>query len=129
MEAIGVREIYSNMQPTSESAIGKVLIRKRLDVCLQYFLDDGRTEIYWSQEEVILVSYEANIPKKQVQQACYKAGEAVIILWEKNKEINAAVIEFPQSLLKSKCNPMATHSHGSWIFDVEIRKINYITMR
>ena len=43
-----------------------------------------------------------------------------MIRWEKNKEINETVSELPQRLLRSKWNPMATHGHGSWSFDVEI---------
>ena len=82
-EVVGVCGRYSNMQPTSAPAIDKGLIGKRLDVYLQYFLGDGRTELLWSQGEVILVSYGTKIPKKQGQQACYKSGEAVMIRWDR----------------------------------------------
>ena len=51
---------------------------------------------------------------------CYKEGEAVVIHLGKNKERNEAVSDFPQHMLRSKWNPMATHSHSSWSFDVEI---------
>ena len=53
------------MQPISAPDIDKGLIVKRLDVCLQYFLDDGRTEIFWIKGEVILVSDGTNIPNNQ----------------------------------------------------------------
>ena len=43
-----------------------------------------------------------------------------MIHWGKNKEINEAVGELLQCLLRSKWNPMTTHSHGSWRFEVEI---------
>ena len=69
-EAVGVGDRYSNMQPTSATAKENVLIGKRMDVCLQYFLNDGGTEIFWSQGEVILVSDGEKIPKKQGRQAC-----------------------------------------------------------
>ena len=67
------------MQPTSKLAIDKDLIGKRLDVFLQYCLDDGGNEILWSQGEVILVSDGGDFPNKQVLKACYKSGEAVMI--------------------------------------------------
>ena len=44
-EVVGAGDRYSNMQPTSAPAIDKYLIRKWLDICLQYFLDDGGTEL------------------------------------------------------------------------------------
>ena len=122
MDAVDVGDRYSNMQTTSVPAIYKGLIGIRLDVYLQYFIDDSGTELCWSQGEVILVSYGTNIPKNQGRQACYKAGEAVMIPWDKNEEINEAVSELPQHLLRQKWNPMVTHSHGFWIFDVEIKK-------
>ena len=109
-EVVGVRDRYSNMQPTSEPAIDKYLFGKRLDVCLQYFFDDGGTELLCIQGGVILVSYGTNIPNKQGLQACYKASEVFMILWDKNNERNEAVIELPQRLLRSKWYPMATHS-------------------
>ena len=84
-EAFGFGDRYANMNPTSEPAIDKDLIGKWLDVCLQCFLDDGVTEILWIQGKIILVSYGTNIPMHQGQQACYKAGKAVMIPWEKNK--------------------------------------------
>ena len=43
-----------------------------------------------------------------------------MIHWDKNKERNDSVSELPQRLLRSKCNPVATHSRSSWIFDIEI---------
>ena len=90
----------------------KGLIGKRLEICLQYFLDDGRTEICWSQGGVISVSDETNIPKNQGKQACYKTGEAVMIHSKKNKERNEAFSELSQRPFRSKWNPMATHRNG-----------------
>ena len=54
-EEVGVRYRYSNIQPTSATAIYKFFIVKRLEISLQYFLDDGGTEILWIQGEVKLV--------------------------------------------------------------------------
>ena len=108
------------MQPTSAPAIDKGLIGKRLDICLQYFLNDGGTDLFWIQGEVILVSDWTKITKKQGRQACYKASEAVMICWGGNKGRNEAVSEFPQRLIRSKWNPMATHIHRYWCFDIEI---------
>ena len=64
-KAVGVGDRYYNMNPTSAPAIDKGLIGNRLDVCLQYFLDDGITEIFWSQGEVIFLSDGTNIPNKK----------------------------------------------------------------
>ena len=65
--------------PTSAPYIYKYFIGKRLDISLQYFLGDGRTEILWSKGEVILISDGTNIPNNQGKQACYRAGKAVMI--------------------------------------------------
>ena len=56
-EAVGVDNIYSGIQPTSAPSKYKGLIGKCLDVCLQYFLGDGGTELLCIQGEVILVPY------------------------------------------------------------------------
>ena len=69
-EAVGVGNIYSNMRPTSAPAIDKGLIVKRLDICFQYFINDGGTELLWIQGGVILASDGKNIPKKYGQQVC-----------------------------------------------------------
>ena len=55
-EAVDVSDRYSNMQPTSATAKENVLIGKRMDVCLQYFLNDGGTDILWIQGGVISAS-------------------------------------------------------------------------
>ena len=44
-----------------------------------------------------------------------------MIYWEKSKERNEAVSELPQRLFSSELNPMATHIHDYWSFDVEMR--------
>ena len=87
-EAVGVGDRYSNIRSNSAPTIDKALIGKRLDICLQYFLDDGRADILCSQGEVILLSDGTNIPKKQCRQACFKADEDVMIRRDKNRERN-----------------------------------------
>ena len=54
-DKFGVGYRYYKMWPTSEPDIDNGLIGKRLDVCLQYFLDDGKTDILWSQWWVLLL--------------------------------------------------------------------------
>ena len=102
-------------------AIDKSLIGKQLDVCLKYFLDDGRTELRWIQGYVILVSDGEDIPKNQGVQACYKSRKAFMIRWGGNKETNESVSGLTHRLIRSEWNSMATHSHGSWRFNVEMR--------
>ena len=48
-EEVGVGNRCSNIQPTSEPAMEKYLIGKRLEICHQYFLNDGGTELCWSK--------------------------------------------------------------------------------
>ena len=55
-DAVGIGDRYSNMQYNSAPAIDKYFIGKRLDICLQYFIDDGGTRLPWIQREIILVS-------------------------------------------------------------------------
>ena len=98
-EAFGAVDRYSNMQPTSSPTIEKYLIDKWIDVLLQYFIDNGRTEILWIKGEVILLSDETNIPNNQGVKACYKYSEAVMTHLKK-KERNEVVSELPQHLLR-----------------------------
>ena len=81
--SVGVHNRYSNMQSTSAPAIDKGLILKRLEICLQYFINYYGTEIWYIQGEGILVSDGENITKKQCRQAWYKSGESVMIFWGK----------------------------------------------
>ena len=85
-KAVGISDRYSNIRPNSAPTIDKGLIDKRLDICLQYFIDAGRNDLRWTRGEVIFASDKTNIPRKQGRQACYKSGEAVVICWEKNTE-------------------------------------------
>ena len=47
------------------------LVGKRLDICEKYTLDEGNTELRWSQGTVILVSNGSNIIKIGSRTACY----------------------------------------------------------
>ena len=98
-------------------AIDASLVGKRLDVCFEYELDEGGTQLFWSQGEVTLVSNGKNIviPKKRT--ACYKAGEAVMIRWDASEERGEESTETAQRLLKTKWNPKK-HCHGGWRLDV-----------
>ena len=78
-KAVGVGNIYSNMQHTSAPDIDKYFIGKRMDLCLQYFLEYGGTDLLCTQGKVILIPDGTNITKKQCVKACYKAGEVVMI--------------------------------------------------
>ena len=57
------------MQPTSMPKIDKTLIGTRLDICEKYDLDEGGSELRWSQGEVILISDGSNIIKQGARTA------------------------------------------------------------
>ena len=71
-ELAGMGDRYSELQPTSRPTIDKKLIGKRLDICEKYNLNDGGSELRWSQGEVIKVSDRENILKPGARNACYK---------------------------------------------------------
>ena len=48
-DSVGISDRYSNIRHTSVLAIYKGLIGKRMYVSLQYFLDDGGTDLFCSQ--------------------------------------------------------------------------------
>ena len=78
-ELVGIGDRYTNMQPLSMPLIDNKLIGKRLDVCHTWDLEEGGTELRWSQGEVIEISNGSNILKPGAHAACYKKGEAVMI--------------------------------------------------
>ena len=96
----------------------KKLVGKRLDICERYELDEGGSELRWSQGEVVKVSDGSNILKPGARSACYAKGEAVLIQWDENKEQNEPSTISSQRLLTSKWNPKGSHSEGAWRFDV-----------
>ena len=106
------------MQPLSMPVVNKKLIGKRLDVCFEWNLEEGGTELRWSQGEVVDVSDGSNIIKTGARSACYKKGEAVMIRWDADKDRNEHSHVSSQRLLPSKWNPKKEHSEGAWRFDI-----------
>ena len=117
-ELAGIGDRYSQMQPLSMPVVDKKLIGKRLDVCFKWNLEEGGTELRWSQGEVVDVSDGSNILKPGARSACYKKGEAALIGWDKNKDTNEPSHISAQRLLPSKWNPKNKHSEGAWRFDI-----------
>ena len=70
-EQKGIGDIYSELQPHSRPNIDKKLVGKRLDICERYELDEGGSELRWSQGEVVKVSDRSNILKPGARSACY----------------------------------------------------------
>ena len=98
--------------------INSSLVGKRLDVCHKWDLEEGGTELRWSQGEVIAISSGSNMLKPGARSACYLKGEAAMITWDENKDRNQRSYSSSQRLLVSKWNPKNKHSHGAWRFDV-----------
>ena len=48
-EAAGISDRFAEMQLMTRPIINKLLIRKRLDVCLKYELKEGETKLRWCQ--------------------------------------------------------------------------------
>ena len=118
-ESTGLGDHYAEMQPASMPVVNNKLIGKRLDICECYDLEEGGTELRWSQGKVVLVSNGTNMLKPNARTACFKKGEAVMICWGANKERNEAVTVSTQRLLPSKWNPKGKHMEGAWRIDVE----------
>ena len=70
---------YDEMQPSSMPKINKHLIGKRLDICESYDLEEGGSELRWSQGKVVLVSNGMNIVKIGSRTTCYDTSEVVLI--------------------------------------------------
>ena len=66
--------------------IDRHLIGKRLEMCESYDLQEGGSELRWSQGKVMLISNGSNILKIGSCTACYKTIEAVLIRWDEKKE-------------------------------------------
>ena len=105
--------MYSELQPCSRPNIDKHLVGKRLDVCERYELDEGGSELRWSQGKLLSVSDDSNTLKPGARSACYARGEAVLIQWDENKVRNEPSTTSSQRLLISKWNPKCTHSEGA----------------
>ena len=68
-----------------------------------------------------MISDGSNIIKQGARTACYKVGEAVLILWDANKERKESSSTSAQRLLPSKWNPKGKHSDGAWRMDVTLK--------
>ena len=106
------------MQPLSIPPVDKRLIGRRLDVCFEWNLEEGGTELRWSQGEVVDVSDGTNILKPGARTACYKKGEAVMIRWDEDQDLNEPSHVSAQRLFASKWNPKKEHTKGSWRLDI-----------
>ena len=71
-ELVGIGDRYTEMQLLSMPFIDKKLIGKRLDVCYEWNLEEGGTELRWSQGEVVGISNGSNILKPGARTACFK---------------------------------------------------------
>ena len=89
-----------------------------LDICENYDLEEGGSELRWSQGKVVLVSNDSNIVKIGYHTAFYKAGEIVLICWDTNEERNEPSTTSAQRLLPKKWNPKGGYSNGSWRVDI-----------
>ena len=54
----------------------------------------------------------------------YEKGEAVMICWDANEDLEEISTNSSQRLLKSKWNPKGRYSEGSWGFDLEKMEIS-----
>ena len=108
------------MQPISQPKIDKNLIGRRLDVCDKYDLEEGGTEIRWSQGEVIAISDGFNMLKLGARTVKFKLGESVMINWDANPDRNERSSTSAQQLLRTKWNPRGKHSDGCWRFDLKV---------
>ena len=117
-EKAGIGDRYENMQPLTMPPVDKRLIGRRLDVCFEWNLVEGGTELRWSQGEVVDVSDGTNILKPGARTACYKKGEAVMIRWDEDQDLNEPSHVSAQRLLASKWNPKKEHTKGSWRLDI-----------
>ena len=99
-ESIGIGDRFTEIQPMSQPKIDKSLIGRRLDVCEQYDLEEGGTELRWSQGVVIAISDGNNMLKPGARTAKFKLGESVMIKWDANPDRNELSSTSAQRLLK-----------------------------
>ena len=117
-ELVGVGDSYANIQPQSMLKIDNSLVGKQLDICVEYTLIEGSTELRWSQGNVILASNGSHIIKLGSRTACYKKGEAVMICWDANPDRNEESTTSAQRIMTSKWNPKGCHMEGAWRIDI-----------
>ena len=71
-EATGIGDQYSTLQPTSMPNIDIDLIGKRLDIFELYALEEGGTELHWSQGKVVAVSDGKKYYQARVKNSMFK---------------------------------------------------------
>ena len=119
-EADGIGDRYAEQQPQVKPTMAQ-LLGKRVDVCCNYDLKEGGSELRWSQGLVILVSDGTNIRKPPpAVTALFKKNEAVMISWDANEARKELESEIAWRLLPSKWNPKGAHVDGSWRMDVSV---------
>ena len=119
-EATGMGDQYSEQQPTSMPNIDMHLFGQRLDICELYELEEGGTELRWSQGKVVTVSDGSNIIRPGSRTACFKKGEGILVCWDANEERNEVETVSAQKLLKTKWNPKI-HCEGAWRLDILVK--------
>ena len=68
-------------------------------MCVAYNKYEGRTDLKWSQGEMIIVSNGSNIAKSGSRSAFFKAVEAIIIRWDAKVSYGEEVIDTSQRIL------------------------------
>ena len=83
-------------------------------------LEEGGTELRWSQGKVVTVSDGSNIIKPGSRTACFKKGEGVLIYLDTNEERNKVETVSAQKLLNTKWN-LKIYREGAWRLDILIK--------
>ena len=121
-EAAGLGDRYSELQPTTRPD-PSTLVGKRLDFCCSYELEEGGSELRWSQGEVLKVSDGTNMPKPTLPDGRsagkYAKGTAVLVRWDSNRKRGGRQTVSVWPILPSKWNPKGAHTQGAWRLDVE----------
>ena len=97
------------MKPQSMPKVDDGLVGKLLDICEKYSLEEGGTELRWSQGKVILVSNGSRIFKIGSRTACYKKSETIMMYMDANPERNDVSTTYALHLMTSKWNPKEYH--------------------
>ena len=109
-EAAGVGDRYAERQSPVRPTLAQ-LVGKRVDVCCNYDLKEGGTELRWSQGLVLYVSDGTNIPKPPpAVTALFKMDEAIMIRWDANEKRNELEKDIPWRLLPSRWSPKRAHT-------------------
>jgi len=120
-EEAGAGDRCGLMQPE----VNNKLIGQRLDVCFCCdLIDEEGSELRWCQRSTTEVSNGSNMNKTGRRSGKSKAGEAVMIRWDKNDLTGEPESESPQLLLASKWNPQKKHKERCWRMDVRVANGN-----